>query len=118
MRLRIRATTRALVLAVAMAVPVGSLVSAVVHANDTNQVTIKTFKYGPKDITVTAGTTVTWINKDPEPHTVVNKDGKFRSSALDTDDTFSFTFNEPGTFNFFCTLHPQMTGTVTVVPKG
>ncbi len=114
----IRALPRVLILAVSLMVPAGLLVSAAVHADDTNQVTIKTFKYGPKDITVTAGTTVTWINKDPEPHTVVNKDGKFRSSALDTDDTYSFTFTEPGTYNFFCTLHPQMTGTVTVVPKG
>ncbi len=85
-----------------------------VRADDASQVTIKTFKYGPKDITVKAGTTVTWTNKDPEPHTVVDKGGKFRSAALDTDDSFSFTFKDAGTYQFFCTLHPQMTGTVTV----
>lgn len=88
-----------------------------VRADDANHVTIKAFAYGPKDITVTAGTTVTWINKDPEPHTVVDKDGKFRSSALDTDDSYSFTFTEPGTYTVFCSLHPQMTGKVTVVAK-
>ncbi|HEY1719944.1 MAG TPA: cupredoxin domain-containing protein [Magnetospirillaceae bacterium] len=90
-----------------------------VQADDTPpQVIIKTFKYGPQNVTVAAGTTVTWINKDPEAHTVVDKNGKFRSSALDTDDTFTFTFTEPGTYNFFCSLHPQMTGMVTVTPKG
>ena len=88
-----------------------------VLADDGNQVTIKAFAYGPKNITVPVGTTVTWINKDPEVHTVVDKGGKFRSSALDSDDSFTFTFTEPGTYNFFCTLHPQMTGTVTVVAK-
>lgn len=89
-----------------------------VHAEDAAQnITIKAFKYGPQNITVTAGTTVTWLNKDPEAHTVVDKNGQFRSSALDTDDTFTFTFTEPGTYNFFCSLHPQMIGTVTVTPK-
>jgi plastocyanin len=104
--------------ALALAMPAGLILSSTVRAEGDNQVVIKTFKYGPKDITVPAGTTVTWINKDPEVHTVVSKDKKFRSSALDTDDTFTFTFTEPGTYSFFCSLHPQMTGTVTVVPKG
>lgn len=98
---------------------VGPVLAAAWHvrADDAPHVIIKTFKYGPKDITVTAGATVTWVNKDPEPHTVVDKNGKFRSSALDTDDSFSFTFNDPGTYQVFCSLHPQMTGTVTVTPK-
>ena len=98
---------------------VGPLLGAAlaVRADDAPQVTIKTFKYGPKDIIVKAGTTVTWVNKDPEPHTVVDKDGKFRSSALDTDDAFSYTFKDPGTYQIFCSLHPQMTGTVTVTAK-
>ena len=96
----------------------GPLLGLFVHvkADDAPQVTIKTFKYGPQSITVKAGTTVTWINKDPEPHTVVDKNGGFRSSALDTDDSYSHTFDKPGTYQFFCTLHPQMTGTVTVTP--
>ena len=101
----------------ALAVPAAFLASSV-WADEGNQVVIKTFAYGPKSITVPAGTTVTWINKDPEVHTVVDKGGTFRSEALDSGDSFTFTFNEPGTYNFFCTLHPQMTGTVTVVPKG
>jgi plastocyanin len=111
-----RATFAALV-AVALALPGGLIVSTAVRADDATQVVIKTFKYGPKDITVSVGTTVTWLNKDNEVHTVVSKNGKFRSSALDTDDSFTFTFTEPGTYAFFCSLHPQMTGTVTVVAK-
>ena len=104
--------------ALALALPAGFVASSAVRADDANQVVIKTFKYGPKDITVPVGTTVTWLNKDNEVHTVVSKDKKFRSSALDTDDSFTFTFTEPGTYAFFCSLHPQMTGSVTVVPKG
>lgn len=113
-----RRTLLAACAALALALPAGLVLSSAVRADVNNQVTIKTFAYGPKDITVPVGTTVTWINKDPEVHTVVSKDKKFRSSALDTDDSFSFTFTEPGAYSFFCSLHPQMTGTVTVVPKG
>jgi plastocyanin len=110
-----RFLVRALILAL-LAAPV-ALVGYKVHADDASHVTIKAFAYGPKEITVPVGTTVTWINKDPEPHTVVDKGGKFRSAALDTDDSYSFTFTEPGTYTFFCTLHPQMTGKVTVIPR-
>jgi plastocyanin len=112
-----RRTILAACLALAFVAPAGLVLSSVVSAAGENQVVIKTFKYGPKDITVPVGTTVTWLNKDNEVHTVVSKDGKFRSSALDTDDSFTFTFTDPGTYSFFCSLHPQMTGTVTVVAK-
>ena len=113
------ATRHAVLRAALLGVLVGPVLGAAWHvrADDAPQITIKSFKYGPKDITVTAGTTVTWVNKDNEPHTVVDKSGKFRSSALDTDDSYTHTFNDPGTYQFFCTLHPQMTGTVTVTPK-
>ncbi len=110
-----RALVRALILAL-LAAPVAA-VGHRVYADDAGHVTIKAFAYGPKEITVPVGTTVTWINKDPEPHTVVDKGGKFRSSALDTDDSYTFTFTEPGTYTVFCSLHPQMTGKVTVIPK-
>jgi len=93
------------------------LMIAPAYADEAGNVIIKTFAYGPKTIRVTAGTKVTWINKDPEVHTVVSKDGKFRSGALDTGDSFSFAFDRPGTYAYFCTLHPQMVGTVEVVPK-
>ena len=61
-----------------------------------------------------AGTTVTWINADDAPHTVVSSTKLFKSSALDTEDKFSFTFTTPGTYEYFCSLHPHMTGTVVV----
>jgi len=79
-------------------------------------VTILHFEFGPQAVTVKAGTKVTWTNKDVEPHTVVSNDHIFQSEALDTGDTFSVTFDKAGTYGYFCTLHPHMTGTVTVVP--
>ena len=63
-----------------------------------------------------AGTTVTWKNEDDIPHTVVSTTKAFRSKALDTDDSFSFTFTTPGTYEYFCSLHPHMVGTVVVDP--
>src|ERR1700704_745442 len=77
------------------------------------EVKIDNFTFGPQQLTVKAGTTVTWINEDDIPHTVVST-GHFRSKALDTDDKFSFTFTTPGTYQYFCGLHPHMQGTVVV----
>jgi amicyanin len=77
------------------------------------EVKIDNFTFGPPKLTVKAGTTVTWINEDDIPHTVVSA-GKFRSKTLDTEDKFSFTFTTPGTYVYFCSLHPHMTGTVVV----
>jgi plastocyanin len=108
-----RTLLRACVLAVCT-LPAAAIAA---RAEDASQVVIKAFKYEPQAIKVAAGTTVTWTNKDPEPHTVVDKGGKFRSAALDTGDTFSFTFNDPGTYTYFCSLHPHMVGTVEVTPK-
>ena len=65
-------------------------------------------------VTVKPGTTVTWTNGDDIPHTVVSKDGAFKSKVLDTGDRFSFTFAKPGQFGYFCSLHPHMTGTIVV----
>ena len=61
-----------------------------------------------------AGTTVTWTNQDDIPHTVASSQQAFRSKALDTDDKFSFTFTTPGSYKYFCSLHPHMTGTIVV----
>jgi plastocyanin len=82
----------------------------------TAEVTIQHFAFSPQALTVKAGTKVTWVNKDVEPHTVVSNDQKFQSEALDTGDTFSVTFDKAGSYGYFCTLHPHMTGTVTVTP--
>lgn len=77
-------------------------------------VVIDSFSYGPGTVTVPRGTTITWTNKDDDPHTVVSESKLFKSPALDTDDTFTFTFNQPGTFKYYCTIHPYMQGTVIV----
>ena len=77
-------------------------------------ITIDNFSFTPKEITVSKGTTVTWINHDDVPHTVVSTDKKFKSKALDTDDKFSFTFSDRGAYGYFCSVHPMMTGTVIV----
>jgi plastocyanin len=79
-------------------------------------VKIANFTFDPGTVTVKVGTTVTWVNNDDIPHLVVAADGKFRSSALDTDDKFSQTFSTPGTFQYFCALHPRMTGKIIVIP--
>jgi len=81
-----------------------------------NEVAIDDSAFSPANITVPRGTKVTWINKDYDPHTVVDAtDAKlFKSPALDTDESFAFTFNEAGTFKYFCTIHPRMQGTVIV----
>jgi plastocyanin len=78
------------------------------------QFLIRNFRFEPAELTVPAGTSVTWTNEDEDAHTVVSNDGLFRSSALDTHERFSFKFEKPGTYHFACSLHPQMTGTVNV----
>lgn len=77
-------------------------------------VQIDNFTFKAPVVTVRPGTTVTWTNRDDIPHTVVSKDGVFKSKVLDTGDQFSFTFAKPGQFGYYCSLHPHMTGTVVV----
>jgi plastocyanin len=85
-------------------------------ATEPNAVTIDNFAFGPAAITVAPGTKVTWTNRDDEPHTVVSAADPrvFKSGALDTGDSFSFTFDKPGTYQYFCSIHPHMTATVVV----
>jgi plastocyanin len=84
------------------------------HANaESTTVTIDNFTFAPAELTVKVGTTVTWTNHDDIPHLVVSA-GKFRSKALDTDESFSFTFTDAGSYTYFCSLHPHMTGTIKV----
>ena len=75
---------------------------------------IKEFKYAPTALTVSLGTTVTWVNHDEEPHTVTSASGAFASSGLVKDDSFAQTFTKRGTYQYFCALHPHMKATVVV----
>jgi amicyanin len=77
-------------------------------------VAIADFKFSPATLTVPVGTTVTWTNQDEEPHTVAAKDGSFHSPGMDTHGTYSFTFATPGKFDYICSIHPFMAGTVVV----
>ncbi|MEJ0037740.1 MAG: cupredoxin family copper-binding protein [Gammaproteobacteria bacterium] len=81
---------------------------------DGAEVVIKDFMFSPVAVKVKAGSRVTWTNKDDEPHNVVSDTGLFRSSAMDTDENFSFKFDKPGTYHFVCSIHPRMVGTITV----
>ena len=93
-----------------------SAISAMTRAAPapTAAVIIDNFTFKAPVVTVKPGTTVTWTNGDDIPHTVVSKDGLFKSKVLDTGDRFSFTFAKPGQFGYFCSLHPHMTGTIVV----
>jgi plastocyanin len=77
-------------------------------------VKIDNFVFGPQTITVPVGATVTWTNSDDIPHTAVSTDGVFKSKVLDTDEKFSYTFTKPGTYAYYCTIHPKMIGQVVV----
>jgi plastocyanin len=89
------------------------LISPSLWAQDV-QINIKEFMYSPKDLVVAVGSKVTWVNDDQVPHTIVETNKVFHSAALDTQDNFSYTFTTPGTYQYFCTLHPQMIGKVVV----
>jgi plastocyanin len=82
----------------------------------TTEVKIDNFSFGPGTLTVAVGTTVTWTNRDDIPHTIVSTDDPkaFKSKVLDTDEKFSFTFSNAGTYPYFCSIHPKMTGKVIV----
>jgi plastocyanin len=81
-------------------------------------VKIDNFNFTPPALVVAPGTAVTWTNNDDSPHSVREKDGKFKSAALDTGDTFSQTFAAPGEYNYFCSIHPRMTGKIVVKAAG
>jgi plastocyanin len=80
----------------------------------TAEVKVDNFSFGPATLTVAVGTTVTWTNRDDIPHTIVSNDKVFKSKVLDTDEKFSFTFTKAGTYPYFCSIHPKMTGSVVV----
>jgi Plastocyanin len=108
-----------LVLALCLLLAVGAPALAAHVAIDApatpNRIEIHNFMFTPKTLTVPVGARVTWINRDEEPHTVVSSNGQFApSKALDTDDRYETTFSKPGTYVYYCTVHPFMTGTVIV----
>lgn len=80
-----------------------------------NKIEIKDFAFNPQTITVKSGEKITWINRDEEPHTVVSVGKQFKkSTALDTDQTYTIVAGTPGTYSYFCSVHPKMTGTIVV----
>ena len=84
------------------------------RAADVKQVVVDNFSFMPATAAVPVGTTVTWTNHDDIPHNVVSPDQKFKSPVLDTDETFSHTFDAAGTYKYYCSIHPRMTGQVVV----
>jgi plastocyanin len=99
----------------ATAALLGAVVGSVLAADSSNTVSIDNFIFTPKALTVKAGTSVTWTNHDDIPHGIASSDNTFkRSTALDTDDSYSFTFTAPGTYQYFCYLHPHMVGSIVV----
>ncbi|HLJ24782.1 MAG TPA: cupredoxin family copper-binding protein [Candidatus Acidoferrales bacterium] len=109
----------AAMVATAFAVSAGTRMAPAENAGDKPasgaMVKIDNFSFGPAAITIPAGSTVTWTNHDDVPHVVTSDDNKlFRSKALDTDDHFSFTFTKPGTYNYYCAIHPKMTAQIVV----
>ncbi len=81
---------------------------------NTTEVKIDNFSFTPKSMTLKAGAVVTWTNRDDIPHTATSTEKKFASPVLDTDQAFSFKFQEPGSYPYFCKIHPTMTGTIVV----
>ena len=106
-------TPRSHGLRLAMAAAISFCLGAAHAEETTTNVMIDNFTFQPAELTVKVGTTVTWTNHDDIPHTIVSA-GKFRSKALDTDNSFSFTFTAAGDYKYFCSLHPHMTGTIKV----
>jgi amicyanin len=109
------AVGRSVVVAMLCGPVIGAMLAfGAVAAQDVNVITIDNFTFSTKELTVSVGSTVRWINRDDIPHTIVAENAAFRSAPLDTDDVYSFTFTNAGTFDYLCGLHPLMTGKVIV----
>jgi plastocyanin len=87
---------------------------SVAETSGTTKIVVKDFMFNPTPLTVRAGSTVTWTNMDDEPHTVVSDTRTFKSGGMDTNESFSYKFDKPGTYHFTCSIHPRMVGTVVV----
>jgi plastocyanin len=120
-------TVRSALVAAALGAATATMLAAVVlpgwaqtaapagNAAPAGAVSIDNFTFTPASLKVKAGTTVTWTNRDDIPHGIASSDNAFKKSkALDTDDSYSFTFTTPGTFQYFCYIHPHMVGTIVV----
>ena len=106
---------RAVVAAMLLGPLVGALLAyGAVAAQEANEIKIDNFVFNPPELSIAVGTTVKFVNHDDIPHSVVDKNKAFRSKALDTDDSFTFTFASAGTYDYFCGLHPHMTGKIIV----
>jgi plastocyanin len=117
MRIRVCLASLAAPILVAAALLIAGGAGSIVNAQQAPpaiEVKIDNFSFGPAAITVPVGATVTWTNRDDIPHTVVSDDKVFKSKVLDTDEKFSYTFSKPGTYSYFCSVHPKMTGKVVV----
>ena len=112
--------TRTLILAIALAVFGLSINPTTFAASPDDKpasevaVKIDNFSFSPATVTVPVGTTVRWTNHDDIPHTVVSDDKTFKSKVLDTDEQFTYTFTKPGTYSYFCSIHPKMTAKIVV----
>lgn len=84
------------------------------NQSDSNEVNIDNFSFTPPTLTIPVGTRVTWINHDDVPHIIMNTDKRFVSPVLDTDERFSYTFTSPGTYTYYCSIHPKMTARIIV----
>jgi plastocyanin len=105
---------RRMLVALAMLASIVTLDPIGAAAADQAKVPIKDFMYQTTSLTVKSGTTVTWANNDDEPHTIISDTGVFRSSALDTNETFSYKFDKPGVYPYHCSIHPRMVATIVV----
>jgi amicyanin len=113
-----QASRRRIIIAAAFGVALAPLLAAALPparaAGTPLAIAIDNFTFNPPRVTVRAGTTVTWTNRDDIPHTVTAANKEFKSKPLDTNDAYSFTFTTPGVYEYFCSLHPHMTGTIVV----
>jgi plastocyanin len=110
---------RPIIASTVLGIVIGAILGAGVlfarAADSSNAVSIDNFTFTPKTLTVKAGTTVSWTNHDDIPHGIASSENAFKkSAALDTDDSYSFTFTAPGTYQYFCYIHPHMVGTIVV----